>query len=291
MPHHTIGFSNLDENNPFATSIRHSLEKIVSHYPDLTLISRDNALNTQVAIQNSREFAEVPVDVAIVFHIDELAGLNVINPLFIKGIPVISIDIPIALTVYLGTNFGYAGTMAGDVLSHWVNEKWDGFIDKMLVMTEQRVLDLVQQRFEYAIETIKQKTRFHPSNLLMVDSGQDPDISGERVKDVLDHWQDCQRIAILCINDKVARGVMAAVREINREGDVIALSYDGTEYAVEEFKRPDSRLIVSPWAPADVYGQQLLELSMRLVNKEIVPRKNYIEPICLTRDNFTMYRG
>jgi hypothetical protein len=58
---------------------------------------------------------------------------------------------------------------------------------------------------------------------------------------------------------------------------------------MQEFQRADSRLIVSPSFRADLYGQQLTELSRRILSGEKVERAHYVEPLCLTRENYADY--
>lgn len=74
MTEFTIGFANQDEKNPFAVAVRQALEAEVAQHPDLRLIVRDNDLDTEKAKAHALEFAEIPVDLAIIFHIDERAG-------------------------------------------------------------------------------------------------------------------------------------------------------------------------------------------------------------------------
>ena len=153
---YTIGFSNLDENNPFTVKVRQRLEAVAAKAPDIELIIRSNDLDTPTAIANSAYFAEVGVDVAIVFHIDERAGQDVVHPLLLAGIPTIAIDIPIDRTIYFGINNEETGTLAGGILADWINTHWDGQLDKTLVLIEHRVLEVFRQRFISAVRQLEE---------------------------------------------------------------------------------------------------------------------------------------
>lgn len=282
-----IGFANLDELNPFAVAVREHLEEAVAQREDIELVVRDNQMDTERARENAHEFAEMGVDACIMFHIDERAGPSIIQPLRTRRIPVISVDIPIAFTTVFGINIETAGTSAGEAMAEWVKANWDGHLDRIMVLTEYRVLEVFQQRFKYAVSAIQQQIDIPDDHILMVDNGGQQDITAERIQVVMNtNWQDFEHIVIVCMNDKIAQGALEAVRALGRENHVAVLSFDGTAVALQEFERPDSRLIVSPSFRPDLYGPVLLDLCMRLITGDHVSRRNYVEPICLTRDNF-----
>lgn len=285
----TIGFANLDEQNPFAVSVREHLQATAAQYPEIKLIVRDNASDNERARDNINDFMREGVDLAIMFHIDERAGFELIRPLQYRRIPVISVDIPIPMTTFFGIDADLAGSMAGNALADWINAHWGGRLDKVMVMTEYRVLDVFQRRFDFAIEALIERLGFSRENLLMIDHGSQRDISSERTQQVLKTWSDFHHIGIVAMNDHVAMGALDAARSAGREADVAVISYDGTYLALQEFTNPNSRLIVSPSFRPDVYGEQLLNVSLKILNGETVPHQNLVEPLCLTRDNYLKY--
>lgn len=287
MSIHTIGFSNLDENNPFTATVRRNLEREAAKQADIKLLVRDNAMHTPTAIRHAQDFANHPVDLAIIFHIDERAGMDITKPLRLKGIPIISIDIPIVLTTFFGIDMKAAGRMAGEALAAWVQDHWQGQLERILVLTEYRVLDVFQQRFDHAVAAIQQRLGGRDDQVLALDNGGSREVTAQRVADLLQvGWQGVHRVALVCMNDKIAAGALDAVRSLGREQDVAVLSFDGTTVALEEFRKPNSRLIVSPSFRADLYGTGLLTLARRILQGERVPAQNLVQPFCLTRSNF-----
>lgn len=282
---YTIGFSNIDERNPFAVSVRENLERAAAQHPTVRLISRDNAKNTERAMLHAREFSQLPVNLAIIFHVDERAGLSLTTPLKVKRIPIISVDIPIPTTTFFGINNAQVGHTAGDVLGRWIQAHWGNRIDKVLIMTELRLLDVVQQRMNTALQALTSLVEFDGS-VLRVDTSGERALTVERTAMVLNNWRSYRRIAIICLNDEVADGVLEAVYTQHRERDVAVLSYDGTPIALNEFRKPNSPLVVSPSLRPKAYGEGLLNLALRMLKGESVPHWNYVETVTLTRDNF-----
>jgi len=285
--HYKIGFSNVNEHNPFTVQVRENLEKLAAARDDITLIVRNNDQNTPRAIANSQEFADADVDVAIVFHIDERNNDKVVKPLRDKSIPIMCIDIPISFTVYFGLDNRRVGEEAGIVLANWINENWDGQIDKTLVVAEYRLLELFQQRFLRAVDMLGEHVKeFKKSDVLFLDNGGTPEITSERVAAVLDRWQDHHHIAVVCMNDDVAIGTLDAIYKRGRVADTALLSHDGTHVAIAEFEKEKSPLIVSTKLYPEVYGDRLIELAIRIADGEKVPMWNYADTIPLTRENF-----
>lgn len=282
----TIGFSNLDEQNPFTVAVRQALEAEAARFPDLTLLVRDNDLNTEKAKAHALEFAEIPVDLAIIFHIDERAGMEITAPLRIKRIPIVCIDIPIPLTIFFGIDSLKAGRVAGESLTEWISQEWSGQVDKVLVMTEYRTLEIFHQRFDAALDVLRTQIGINDDHMLHMDNGGSAEVTRQRVQNALRNWSGVERIAIICQNDKIAAGVLEGARDLGREQHVAVLSYDGTDLAIAEFEKPDSRLIVSPSFQPQRYGQQLIELARRILNGERVPARNYVDPLNLTRWNY-----
>lgn len=291
MSEFTIGFANQDEKNLFAVAVRQALEAEVAQHPDLRLIVRDNDLDTEKAIANAHEFAEVPVDLAIIFHIDERAGMEITAPLRLKRIPIIAIDIPMPLTSFFGINNREAGQVAGAALAEWIAAAWGARIDRVLIVTESRTLDVVRQRLDSALETLRSRVPFLSDQVLSIDGGGTPELTRARVRLTLENWPDLQHIAVLCLNDKVAVGALEGARDLGREEHVAVLSYDGTEIALAEFEKPHSRLIVSPSFQPAQYGARLVDLALRLRSGERLPIWNYVEPFHLTRASYRAERG
>jgi len=284
-----LGFSNLDEKNPFAVLVREYLEREAAKYPHVQLVIRDNDLNTAKALENVRDFAQHPVDMAIVFHIDERAGSDLVIPLMLKRIPTICIDIPLADAIFLGIDAYRAGTYAGTALAEWININWDGRIDKVLVLVEQRTLDVMLSRFTHALTAIGNRVPYDRNSVLYLDNGGGDEACTDRVRRVMEVWEDERHIAVLAMNDKVASAALSAVRAIDREHDIAMLSFDGTPVAIQEFRNPNSRLIASPSFRPDLYAQKLMELALHYAGGGRPTTKNYIEPYPLTRYNVDEY--
>lgn len=283
---YTIGFSNLQDASPFCVAVKNSLEVAVAEYPNLTLICRDNDLNDELALDNAQQFAELQVNLAIIFHINQVTGDKIRQILTVgKRIPIIAIDIPILWTTYFGVDNQQAGALAGAALGNWINANWAGQVDKILALTEIRVADVVRLRIDHALATLKDMIHYDSDNLLYIDSGNVYDLSVERTIDVLRRWTDYHRIAMIGFNEDTSLALMDAARTLGRLNDVVAIGQGADRAALDELRRPDTRLIATTGYRPYAYGAHLVDLALRILRGERVPTNNYVELDLFTATN------
>jgi ribose transport system substrate-binding protein len=279
---YTIGFSSLAESMPSVAYRTQTLIEAANKQPGLTLIVRDNDLNDEKALANAQEFASLPVDLAIIFHINERLGNELRQILAPKGIPIIAVDVPIPLAYYFGANNQQAGELVGKAMGKWIQTHWGGQIDKMLVMTDSRVVSVVRQRVDSAIDAVLQAIPYQRDDVFYLDSGSTRDIAAERALDVLQRWDQHRHIAVIGVNDDTALGVYDAACQLNRTNDVVIVGQGADALVREHFRQPNPRIIASTDYRLDQYGPRLIDLSLRILQGERVPSKNYIDHICVT---------
>lgn len=281
---YTIGFANVNERVRFAIAVREGLETAAAEHPNLTLVVRNNDENTERALAHVREFAAIPVDLAIVYHVDERAGPDLRGILAQQGIPVISVSFRIPLTVYFAVDFKKAGLLAGEALGRWVQANWGGQVDKVLVMADHRIVTGIRQTLEQGLNGLSALAPVDRGHVFYVDGETDRQVSARRAAEVLTRWTEYQHIAAICINDESALGVLDAARALGRESHVAVIGQNAS-LAFEELKNPDTRLIASVAYHPEQYGSHLIDLALRMLNGERVPNENYLEPVCITADS------
>lgn len=284
----TIGFSNLSETIPFAVTVREGLESAMSKHPNIKFVVRDNDFDNDRAMQNAQEFLDMPVDLAIIFHIDERFGSKIRGLLAQRAIPIIAVDIPIILTTFFGIDNRAAGRFAGEALGEWVKAHWDGQMTRLVAMTEQRAVSTIRERITSAVDGAVETIDLDRNRVLYIDGATRRDVAYQRMKECLREWDRDDRIGVVCSNDDTALGCLDAAREMNRE-DQLAVVGQGANLAPDELRNPDSRFIASTAYYPENYGQHLIALALRILNKERVPQRNTIEPVCVTRENLDAF--
>jgi ribose transport system substrate-binding protein len=279
---YTIGFANLSDTADFSSMVRTSLEAVAAEYPNVNLIMRDNNMNDATALANIEEFASIPVDLAMIYHLGERIGPTLSSTLLKKKIKMIAVDIPIPpWAVYFGVNNKESGSSVGEELAKWINAHWGGQVEKVLVLTESRVLDFVRARSTSALESLISGLGYTPSDIMYLEAGNTREPSTQAVTNILHRWTDVHRIAVIGFNDETAAGALEAARDLGREEDMVAVGQGGNLIA-EELARPNSRMVASVAYHPEQYGTQLMTLAMRMLTGERVARENYIDQECLT---------
>jgi ABC-type sugar transport system substrate-binding protein len=246
-------------------------------------------MDSDLALAHANEFAEYPVDLAIIYHIDERIGGKLRSTLAHKGIPIIAVDIPILTTVFFGISNQQAGLLVGEELGRWIQTHWAGQVDKVLVVTEKRVLSVVQQRLDYGLRGLASYVQYDPGVIFQLDGGNQRAQTTTNVISVLERWQEIHRIAVICLNDDSALGVLDAARALGRESDMAVVGQNAN-LAIEEFQNPTTRLIASADYFPSEYGARLIELALKMLRGERVARENFIEPALVTAKEFSQQR-
>lgn len=275
-----IGFANLSESSPFAVTVRESLQAAIAQYPDLELISRDNDLNDDRAMANAREFAEMPVDVAIFYHINERLGPPIKGVL--QTVPMITIDIPITLTSYVGVNNQRSGELVGAALTEWVRGNWENRVDKVLALIDPRVLETVRDRIDYTLRELHNNEQVDPDDILHLDCGNAYDITLERSLPVLQRWTEYDRIAIVGFNEDSTLGALEAARQAGCLDRVVAVGHGSSEQLKEALRQPDTRLIGAVDYLPQEYGPPIVEEVRRMLGGELTPNQRYVNIKLLT---------
>jgi len=274
------------ETDTFNMSFRSGLMKVVEQHPHITLIERTTQHNTATAIQYANEIAGMNVDVVILNHLDQRAGYTLVKPFAMNRIPVISVEIEFPMTIFLGVDNRMSGNFAAREAGNWIHDHWNNRLDRVLIGIDQRVTSTHRQRIDAVIETLQTLVHVNNDQILYIDTNLNLDVTYNNTYSILKRWKDHRRILMVAIGDTVVRGMLDAARDLDREEEVIAVSFDGTSIALEEFRRPNSRLLVSPTFQPSHYGKHLINLVKKIIADDPIANHNLIPPLCITSDNY-----
>ena len=280
-----IGYIALGLDNSFSATICRSVEEEAAKHPNIELIVRDSQFSSEKTLAHVNEFAEIPVGLAIIFQIDERLAPTLGTILMKKQIKIIAQDVHIPMQTFFGINNQRAGYLAGETLGKWIQANWDGHVDRILLMTDTRIVRSIRERLDQALVGLSSILKYDADIVLPLDGGAARADAYERVNTILPNWSDFHHIAVATINDESAVGVLDAARAQGREQDFVVAGQGATFYE-DEFRNPSSRFIASVDYHPEQYGVKLIELALKMLEGERIPRENYIEPTVLTREMF-----
>jgi len=280
-----IGYLALSMDNSFSATICQSVEEEAAKHPNIELIVRDSQFDSEKTLAHVNEFAEIPVDLAIIFQIDERLAPTLGTILMKKRIKIIAQDIHIPMQTFFGINNQRAGYLAGETLGKWIHANWNGHVDRILLMTDTRIVRSIRERLDFTVNALSDTLQYNPEIVFPLDGGATYDDAKKNAGSILKNWGNHHHIAVATINDESAVGVLDAVREQGREQDVVAVGQGASLYE-DEFRNPNSRFIASIDYHPEQYGVKLIDLALHMLSGERTTRENYIEPSILTREAF-----
>ena len=281
--HYRIGFANLTEDSPMSIDVRRGLERAAHEAGNIDLIIADNQLNGEVAQTIAAEFLAQNLDLVIEYQIDEQAGNRIIERFRQADIPVIAIDIPMVGATFFGVNNYRAGQLAGVALGKWIQDQWDGQIDRVLVLIEPRAGTLPAARIQGQLEGLQSVIgSLPPDRLITLDCGNTAEISEKQMTAALKDLPDAHHLAVISFNDDAAIGALSAACRLHRQNDVVIVGQGADRRVRETLRDPHARIIGSTAYYPEQYGEKIIPLALKILRGEPVPPAVYMEHTFVT---------
>jgi ribose transport system substrate-binding protein len=292
-----VGFANLGESVPFAVQVREGIER-VAKLCNLQVIHADNALDPQIALDNVRLFMTQQVDGIIEFNVHGNIADSICE--IVGDTPMIAVDIAHpGCSVFMGADNRRAGELGGIAAGELAKKLWNCEIDAIVTHEAPGVGQVNIDRMNGQIAGLKSVC---PNvdygdfeNWSMEGTALVTRLDSDRVdpgfakgRDYLTANQDKKRIVSLCINDDSCLGMLAAVREAGREGQVIFAS-QGADPSVWDEIRTNPYYAGSVAYFPEYYGRYLIPAIIRMMDGEKIEGPILIEHVAITKDNIDQY--
>lgn len=294
-----VGFANLGESVPFAVLVREGIERVAQEC-GVELVTADNQLDPQIALDNARNFVAQGVDGVIEFQVHGDVSEAICE--ILDGLPVIAIDIAHPeCAVFMGADNRTAGELGGQGAGELAQELWDCQIDAVVTFEAFGVGQVNIDRLNGLIAGLASVCPDNdygdfedwapevPDSIITRLDADRVDPAFEQGRDYLTAHPDAQHIVALCINDDSCLGFLSAVQEAGREGQVIFAS-QGADPSVHAEIRANEFYAGSTAYFPERYGELLIPNIIRMINGE-EPESDplLIEHVFITADNIGEY--
>ena len=292
-----VGFANLGESVPFAVQVREGIQE-VARQCNVQLVVADNALDPQIALDNVRLFMTQQVDGIIEFNVHGNIADSICE--IVGDTPMIAVDIAHpGCSVFMGANNRLAGELGGKAAGELAKKLWNCEIDAVVTHESPGVGQVNIDRMNGQIaglQSVCPNVDYGDfENWSMAGTKLVTRLDSDRVdpgfakgRDYLTANQDKKRIVSLCINDDSCLGMLAAVREAGREGQVIFAS-QGADPSVWDEIRTNPYYAGSVAYFPEYYGRYLIPAIIRMMDGERVEGPILIDHVAITRDNIDQY--
>ncbi len=284
--HYRIGFANLCDQMPFAIDVRRGLEQVARQANNVELIVSDNQLNGEVALKVADRLLTKDLDLIIEFQVDHDMGTIIMDKFRQAHIPVIAVDIPMVGATFFGADNYRAGYLAGRALGEWIKDRWHGQFDRLIMLKESRAGTLTHARMHGQLMGVQEIVGQMPERkIIRLDGGVTLENSEAQMLDLLESLPDLHRLAVISLNDDVALGALAAARSLGREEDLAVVGQGADRKGRQEIRRPGSRMVGSTAYWPERYGEMLLELTYKILGREVVPPAVHVDHIFINAQN------
>lgn len=271
-----LGYASQGTDYQFCREVSDSLKRAADQ-EGIELISLDNRYNPKYAQRNADLLVREKVDLAIEFQTDELIAPIVAAKYREANIPMIAIDIPHPGATYYGANNYEAGLIGGRYLGRWVKEHWHSEIDEIILLELGRAGNLPRMRLTgmlVGIGTFLPDAKNRPITYLDGDG-----CFGKSLEVVRKHLRssNARRQLVGAINDPSALGALRAFQEAGRTECCAIMGQNASPEGRAELREPNSRLLGTVAFFPERYGQDIIRVSMDILNHRPVPPAVFVE--------------
>src|SRR5256884_8648031 len=271
-----LGYAAQGADYQFSREVSVSLQR-AAVAEGIELISLDNRYSAKVAQHNADLLVREKVDLVIEFQTDQDVAPIVAAKYREAGIPLIAIDIPHPGATYYGANNYEAGLIAGRYLGRWVKENWRSEADEIILLELTRAGNLPRMRLTgmlVVLNLVLPSAKNFRVTYLDGDGELGPSFEAVRKHLRSSHYR---RQLVGAINDPSALGALRAFQEAGRTECCAIMGHNASPEGRAELRQPNTRLLGSVGFFPERYGDDLIRLSLDILNRRPVPPAVFVE--------------
>lgn len=286
---YVIGFANLQRDITFGVVVEKGIQTNADT-AGVDLVIADNRLDGPTALANAQSFVQRNVDYVIEFQTDVNFGPQVMNVFNEDGVKVVAIDIPMPGATFFGANNPKSGFMGGSYLGQAALAK---FGEEAVRSGYFVIGELPQSGAIPAMRTEGQHAGFLSAvpdfpadHMLRIDTKNTLQESFTQMTNLLGRIPDGVPIMITAINDQSTIGMLRAVKQSGRQGDVIAVGNgaDETQALVDE-----PELVAATGYFPERYGNYLIPIALATLAGKEIPPAVLVNHVMITKANVCEY--
>lgn len=276
-----LGYAAQGTGYQFSREVSESLQR-AALAEGIELICVDNRYNAKIAQRSADLLVKEKVDLAIEFQTDEEVAPIVAAKYREANIPMIAIDIPHPGATYYGANNYEAGLIGGRYLGRWVKEHWQSDVDEIILLELKRAGNLPRMRLSGLLVGIN----------LMLPSAANCRVTyiegdgelGPSFEAVRRHLRSTRSRHVLVggINDPSALGALRAFQEAGCPANCAIMGQNASPEGRAELRVPKTRLVGSVAYFPEKYGENLIRVSLDILNQRSVPPAVFVEHKLIT---------
>jgi ribose transport system substrate-binding protein len=279
-----LGFAAQGTDSEFSREVSASVQRAADR-EQIPLVTVDNRYSPTRALRNADILVREHVDLVLEFQAFEQVA-PIISSKFIEAdIPVIAIDIPHPGATYFGANNYQAGLIGGRALGRWAKAEWGGQVEEVLQVELPLAGPLPQLRITGMLAGLSEVLpAVKQAPTARLDGKGIFEKSLEAARRYLSRTRP-RRTLVVAVNDPSALGVLRAFEEAGRGHLCALMGQNAVKSALEELRRPGTRLVGSVAYFPERYGDELIALALAILQKKQVPSAVFVKHQLVTPKN------
>ena len=283
-----LGYAAQGTDYQFSREVSESLQRAAAA-EGIELICVDNRYSAKTAQRNADLLVREKVDLAIEFQTNEEVAPIVAAKYREAGIPMIAIDIPHPGATYYGANNYEAGLIGGRYLARWVKEFWHSEVDEILLLELKRAGSLPRMRLSGLLVGINLALPSAANcRVTYLEGDGELGPSFEAVRKHL-RFSHARHVVVGAINDPSALGAIRAFQEAGRTENCVVMGQNASPEGRAELRQPKTRFVGSVAYFPERYGENLIRVSLDILNQRPVPPAVFVEHKLVTRTSVDHY--
>jgi len=276
-----LGYAAQGTDYQFSREVTEGLQRAAAA-EGIELICLDNRYSAKIAQRNADLLVREKVDLAIEFQTNEEVAPIVAAKYREAGIPMIAIDIPHPGATYYGANNYEAGLIGGRYLGRWVKELWHSEVDEILLLELKRAGNVPHMRLSgllVGINLVLPSAASCRVTYLEGDGELGPSFEAVRKHVRFSH---SRHVLVGAINDPSALGALRAFQEAGRTENCVVMGQNASPEGRTELRQPKTRFVGSVAYFPERYGENLIRVSLDILNQRPVPPAVFVEHKLIT---------
>ena len=245
----------------------------------------NNRYSAREALRNADLLIRERVDLVLEFQTYERVAPIIASKFLGANIPVIAIEIPHPGATYFGADNYQAGLIGGRALARWAKEHWSGKVEQVLLLELPIAGPLPQLRVTGILDALrKELPSIAQSNVVHLDGKGDFD----QILDVVRRFlrrSTLKRTLVGAVNDMCGLAALRAFEEAGGGAHCAVIGQNAIREARQELRRPGTRLIGSVAYFPERYGDELIPLSLAILQKKPTPGAVFVKHQLITPAN------
>lgn len=272
---HRIGFLVNKDRNSFVQSVHNSILEATVAYKSISLSTRECDGNYESTEENLNKLINDGADLIIDYSLCMDSLVYVSERCLARNRKLISVDYMAPEAIYFGADNAKAGELAGKKAIRYIKENWENSLDHLIVLGKYGNEPITRMRISSALEKIEDKIPKSKITYHSIEWGN-PEINPtQALVKVLKGIPESGKLLILAFNVRLLLTSYDLILQYRNNKNTLIVGQNHTKQIEELMNKEGSPILGCVHYKSENYGENIINLALRMLNNIEVPPRNY----------------